>query len=250
MKALLAQLRSRVLEREIDGVDNAIPQGNASAAELADGYEHEGHDRSNHSGGASAWRDTYTRQIKDILASLNEVRSSERSPHKVVVGGVGCAEAVTKIVESLSIASATDGLRVLAVDANVEAPQMHLDFDVENDIGVSTLLCSSDPPHRMIKKTEFPNLDLMTSGPRLPEVSSRLARQELLHRLQPVAKRYDFVFVDAGRLEPFHLANVGIGCDNLVLAVKEHVALLRELERVCGYLRGEKVPSPSILIIE
>jgi len=185
MKALLAQLRKRVLDRDFDDVDNSY----SNAAGQSDGYEYEGHDRSNRSDGVSAWRDTYTRQIKDILASLIEVRSSERSPHKVVVGGVGCAEAVTKIVESLSIASAADGLRVLAVDANIEAPQLHLDFEVDNDIGVSTLLCSSDPPHRMIKKTEFSNLDLMTSGPRLPDVSSRLARQELLHRLQPISKR-------------------------------------------------------------
>jgi hypothetical protein len=36
----------------------------------------------------------------------------------------------------------------------------------------------------------------------------------------------------------------------LVIAVREHAASMRELERMCSFLRGEKVPDPSILIVE
>jgi Mrp family chromosome partitioning ATPase len=195
-------------------------------------------------------REAYARQIKEILASLIDNRSLVKTPQNIVVGSIDCDQAVTKITESLAIACATNGLKVLIVDANFEAPRLHEDFGQENDVGVTTFLCSSEPPHRLIKRTEFASLDLLASGPSFPEMSSRLARQQLLHRLQPVAKRYDFLFIDAGSLQPYHLANVGLGCDNLVIAVREHAASMRELERMCSFLRGEKVPDPSILIVE
>ncbi|MGQ7830701.1 tyrosine-protein kinase family protein [Altererythrobacter sp. Z27] len=198
----------------------------------------------------AAWREAYAVQIKEILASLIDNRSHDRNPQKVVMGGINCARAVTPTCVSLAMACASNGLRVLLVDANFVAPRLHEDFGVDNEIGMSTLLCSSDPPHRMIQRTEFANLDLLTSGPSLPGVSSSMARQRLFHRLQPIGKRYDFVFVDAGQLEQYHLANIAIGADNLVVAVQEHVASLRELERVCQFLRGESVPPPSVLIVE
>lgn len=195
-------------------------------------------------------RATYSRQIKEILFALVDNRSKDHAPRKIVMGSIDCDYAATAVIEGLSVACATNGLRVLLVDANFKAPRLHEDFGVENDLGMSTLLNSSDPPHRMVKETEFSTLDLLASGPPSPEVSSSLARQQLLHRLQPVAPRYDFLFVDAGTLEPYHLGQIAIGCDHLVLAVQEHVAPMRALERACEFLRGERVPDPSILIVE
>jgi tyrosine-protein kinase len=82
-------------------------------------------------------------------------------------------EGTSIVTASLGIAFAQIGMQTVIVDANLRRPSQHRIFGLENDVGLSSMLTSSQRPK--LTQTHQERLWVMTSGPPLSDPS------ELLH---------------------------------------------------------------------
>lgn len=189
-------------------------------------------------------------QLRELLHVLAQGQAVQRTPQRLVVNGVHTSTEASFLASKLALTCARSGYRVLLVDANFEAPSVHLSFGLATRLGLSNLLSSSNPPHSLPQATSVPNLAAITIGPELGNWASLLNREQLFHRLQPLAATFDYMIVDAGNLSPSLLGRVSAGADNVVIAVKEHVSSMRELASIVDTLRSEGVVEPAVLMVQ
>jgi len=189
-------------------------------------------------------------QLRDLLTTLNHGSGVQHTPRRIVIGGVKTGKEASFLASSLAMTCARSGYRVLLVDANIPQPMVHRNLGLSNKLGLSTLLTSSDPPHALPQATAIPNLAAITIGPACPNLTSLLTREQLFHRLQPLASSFDYILVDCANLEPSLIGRVSAGADNVVVTVKQHVSSMREISNVVETLRHEGVSEPAILMVE
>lgn len=203
-------------------------------------------------GSAQAAPDTsrYARQLRSVLSSLAKGRTVQRAAQRVVVTGVDTGVEASKLACGLAATCAASGYRALLVDANLDHPWVHRHFNLPNVDGLSSLLASAGSPHRLPQSTAVPNLAVITAGPKAVNYSSLLARERVFHRLDPIARHFDYIVIDAGTLPASLAGRISAGADNVLVAVKEHVSSVHQLELMIRTLQAEAVPDPAVLIIE
>lgn len=189
-------------------------------------------------------------QLRELLTVLAQGQAVQRTPQRLVITGVHTETEASFLAQNLALTCARSGYRVLLVDANFKAPSVHRSFGLANSAGLSNLLSSSNPPHSLPQATPVPNLAAITIGPDCPNWSSLLNREQIFHRIQPLAGSFDYMLIDCGNLDPSLVGRVSAGADNVVVAVKEHVSSMRELANIVETLRGEGVREPAILMVE
>lgn len=189
-------------------------------------------------------------QLRDLLTALAHGAGPQHTPQRIVIAGVRTGQEASFLASSLAMTCARSGYRVLLVDANISHPMVHRNLGLSNKFGLSTLLTSSDPPHALPQATAIPNLAAITIGPDCSNLISLLTREQLFHRLQPLASSFDYILVDCADLEPSLVGRVCAGADSVVVAVKQHVSSMREITGVVDTLRHEGVAEPAILMVE
>ena len=192
----------------------------------------------------------YARELRSLLANLAKGQSVQRTPQRLVVAGVNTSTEASTVAASLATSCAGSGFRTLLVDANLERPGVHQAFGVSNDVGLSNLLASTEPPHRFAQATAIPNLAVITSGPRLANYTSLLSRERVFHRLQPISGSFEYIIADCSALSASLVGRLSAGADNVIVAVKEHVSSMRELASMVETLQAESAANPSVLMIE
>jgi Mrp family chromosome partitioning ATPase len=188
--------------------------------------------------------------LKHVLATLAKGNSGRRATQRVVVAGANTGSDASRIAWGLALTSAASGFRVLLVDTNLNRPGAHSHFAISNDFGLSDLLIGSDSPHRFPQSTRIPNLAVIAAGTHASTYASLLARGRVFHRLEPLAKYFDYIIADAGSLTPALLARVSEGADNVVVAVRQHASSMQELASLVRTLRDEAAPEACVLMIE
>jgi Mrp family chromosome partitioning ATPase len=189
-------------------------------------------------------------ELRELLNVLGQGQALHHSPQRIAVTGVHSPDEASFLTLSLAMTCAGSGYRVLLIDANFERPIVHRQLELSNSMGLSTLLASPDAPHTFPQATSVPNLAAITIGPACPNWSSLLTREQLFHRLQPLAPSFDYMLVDCGALEPSLVGRISAGADNVIIAVKQHVSSMRELATILETLRGEGVSEPAVLLVE
>ena len=199
--------------------------------------------------GTNADTTRYARELKAILARLANSQSPQRTQQRMVIAGVDTGPAASAVARGLATTCAASGFRVLLIDMNLDDETVQREFGVSNELGLGDLLSSSGSPHRFPQATNLPNLAVITAGSRRRDFSSLLSRERVFHRLEPIARHFEYIIIDAGALAPSLVGRVSEGADNVIVAVKEHVSSVRELGSMLRTLRAETGPEPAVLMI-
>jgi Mrp family chromosome partitioning ATPase len=190
-----------------------------------------------------------TGQLRELLNVLAQGQLVQRTPQRLVITGVHTELEASFLATSLARTCAESGYRVLLVDANFSRPSVHDTFGLSTELGLSSLLSSSNPPHALPQATPVPNLAAITIGPDCPNWSSLINREQIFHRLEPLAPSFDYMIVDCGNVAPSLVGRISNGADNVIVAVKEHVSSMRELQMIVETLRTEGVAEPAVLMV-
>ena len=110
--------------------------------------------------------------VTSILYSLENGASTR----VILVSSAIRGEGKTTIVSNLGIALAEINHRVLLIDGDMRKPRLNEVFNLPNDWGLSDLLREESslrdcPVEALVKQTEMPELNVLTSGPGRREYS-------------------------------------------------------------------------------
>jgi polysaccharide biosynthesis transport protein len=147
--------------------------------------------------------------------------SPDRPLKIMVVTSPSPQEGKTTTAINLGVTMAEAGGRVLIVDTDMRRPRLHRSFGVPNQTGISSVIVGKVTLEEAIKRTDVPNLDVLTCGPVPPNPSELLHTSRFGVVLAECAKLYDRIILDSpptsAVTDPAVLGNLA---DGVVLVIK------------------------------
>jgi len=147
--------------------------------------------------------------------------SPDRPLKTMVVTSPSPQEGKTTTAINLGVTMAEAGGRVLIVDTDMRRPRLHRSFGVPNNTGISTVIVGKATLEEAVKRTDVPNLDVLTCGPVPPNPSELLHTERFRAVLAECAALYDRIILDSpptsAVTDPAVLGNLA---DGVVLVIK------------------------------
>ena len=113
--------------------------------------------------------------------------------------------------------------RMLLVDANILNPSVHQLFNIPQQPGIMDYLLKNYPLNHILKQSQHKNLDLITIGEVVHEVSSPFELKRFTEFLAEVSKVYDFVLVDAAPpLQSSHSRILSTRLDGVIIVAESN----------------------------
>jgi protein-tyrosine kinase len=137
----------------------------------------------------------------------------------LTIVGAGRGEGGSYLAANLAIVFAQMGEHTLLIDADMRAPKQHVLFQLNNQLGFSSLISGRAAVASTVHHISYiPNLDVITAGPTPPNPLELLNRPTLAELLEWAGKTYDVVLIDT--------SSMASGADALMVASKAGAALV------------------------
>jgi capsular exopolysaccharide synthesis family protein len=132
------------------------------------------------------------RQLRNVLHATGLTRS------KVAIALTSSyrGEGKTTTSANLAITLANSGWKVILVDANLYNPELHQLFGLDLDIGLSTILSDGSSVPNALRQTDYPNLQLLTAGPIVPNYADVLTPMRFARIIEELKPQGDIILVD------------------------------------------------------
>jgi non-specific protein-tyrosine kinase len=124
-------------------------------------------------------------------------QDQDRPLQILLVTSAGPGEGKSTVVAHLAVAMAHSGRKVVAVDADLRRPTLHLFFDLGNQQGLSDILEERASLKDNVQTTRVPGLRVLPGG-RVPpaRVVNLLSSPHMEALLQQLREEYDLVLLD------------------------------------------------------
>ncbi|MGB3870166.1 MAG: polysaccharide biosynthesis tyrosine autokinase [Flavobacteriales bacterium] len=98
---------------------------------------------------------------------------------------------------NLATVMALGNKRTLLMDADMRRPKVHERFGIDQGTGLSSYLIGERGIDEVVRKSDVPGLDLITSGPIPPNPLELFESPRLAELVQQLRSRYDHIIIDA-----------------------------------------------------
>ncbi len=187
------------------------------------------------------------KQTNPIIESFRSIgafillSSSEKPPTTILITGPG--EKIGKTSVTINLAKAMRerlGRGVLIVDADLRRPRLHAAFQLDNAVGLSSVLSGNiefdSSNGRLIRSTGISGLSVITSGPIPPNPSELLGSSKMREIIYALQSLYEFIIIDSppviGFPDSIYLSKVVDGTVLVVRAGETPLKALQETKRV------------------
>lgn len=154
------------------------------------------------------------------------------------------SEGKSTVAANTAVAWAQQGKRVVLVDADMRRPTAHSTFDLNNIVGLSTILASRQREFELsdvVRPSGIENLEVITSGPIPPNPSELLNSGRMRQLLKVLEGHYDIVVVDAPPMLQVTDAQILAGrVDGVILVVRQGVAQKAAVRRCVQLMKMAK----------
>ena len=118
-------------------------------------------------------------------------------PRSLVVTSTRAAEGKSTSAASLARSIGRTGHTVILIDGDMRSPSLHSFFGMNHDVGLSNFLTGDANIEGLLRETNWPGVDLMTTGPQPPNTAELLSGPRMRELITTLMARYDHVIVDA-----------------------------------------------------
>ena len=185
---------------------------------------------------------------RSLRTSL-QFSGTEGAPRSLLVTSAVSSEGKSTSAMKLAQDFGAVGTRVLLIDADMRRPSLHRLFGTGNALGLSNLLTNSvrrDDLPKIMQRTGFPNVTLMTAGTPPPNPADLLTSQKMALIIRALTDKYDMVILDSapvlGLSDALILSRL---VDGTLMAVSAHQvtrksakAALKRLRLAGGHVVG------------
>jgi capsular exopolysaccharide synthesis family protein len=144
--------------------------------------------------------------FRATLTSIQFSGNGRGAPSVIVVTSPDPGEGKTTVVTNLAISMAETGQRVLLIDGDTRRPRLHDIFEVENGVGLTSLLREHGREAGElvswllagpIKKTSVEHLDLLPAGQQVAGPVNLFQAKHFSATLAQLRKTYDTILIDS-----------------------------------------------------
>ncbi|OSM07105.1 putative capsular polysaccharide biosynthesis protein [Magnetofaba australis IT-1] len=134
--------------------------------------------------------------LAGVKASLRSVSREEETRSVLVASSVSKEGASTTAVSMAYALAALGRSRVLLVDGNYDAPQLHQLFNLPIGPGFSDVVTRDVDPQSVIHASEFKGLDVMTSGSAPDRSLDVFESDQFDPVIDALEQSYDYLIMD------------------------------------------------------
>jgi capsular exopolysaccharide synthesis family protein len=145
-----------------------------------------------------------TRDSSQLLKSFRNLRTKINFNHPKQKGNVilitssKAREGKTNIVSNLGYIFQKANYKTLIIDFDLYRPQIHNIFSLGLNVGTGEYLSAKESDvDKLIQKTKYKDLDILTAGSITEDVSELILSRRLYFLLETLKKRYNYIFIDA-----------------------------------------------------
>jgi non-specific protein-tyrosine kinase len=106
-------------------------------------------------------------------------------------------EGKSSIIANLAYTMAQSGLKVIVVDADMRVPSQHVLFNIDNKIGLSSILEQNARFPQAIRSSKFEGVHVIPSGPLPVNPSELLGSDQMKKIIDQISKVFDIAIIDA-----------------------------------------------------
>ena len=154
---------------------------------------------------------SYILQRRNILGKhssfyVQEAFKTLRTNIRFFLSGDGCkkfcltsglaSEGKSITILNLAISFAEAGAKVLLIDADLRRPSLSRLLIESASPGLSNVLASLCKPEDAIRRSAYPNLDVLFSGEIPPNPSELLGNARMTNMLEKLSNYYDYILMD------------------------------------------------------
>lgn len=185
---------------------------------------------------------------KSARARLELVRR-ERSAQVLMITSPNPGDGKSTTASNLAICQAHAGRRTLLIDADLRRPSIHGLHGLGRGPGLSRILAGHQLLDAAIVPSGIPNLDVITSGPDVPNPADLLASPRLAEALLEARSLYDAIVIDTSPLlavtDPWILS---AAVDGLILVIRVDEVRRPELERAMDIVANLGSPALGVVL--
>ena len=134
--------------------------------------------------------------FRTIRSNLKYITSNNSESKLISITSTISGEGKTFIAINLGGIIAYTGSKVIILDLDMRKPKIHLGFNVENNLGMSTLLIGQNSVDSCINSSTLENLDFITAGPIPPNPSELILSKKMDEIIEHLKSIYDYIIID------------------------------------------------------
>ncbi len=168
--------------------------------------------------------------VRSLRTALH-FSSLDRQNNCTVLTGPSPSIGKTFLSVNLAALLATNGQRVLVIDADMRRGHMHDYFDGQRESGLSEVIAQNLPWQQAVRSTPVEGLDFLSTGVLPPNPSELLLHKRFSQLLQEVSAAYDHVLIDTPPvIAVTDAVIVGRQCGVTLMVARYGASLLAELD--------------------
>ena len=170
------------------------------------------------------------------------------SPKTLLFSSSLSGEGTSTVLSDFAITLGRDGFSTVLIDGNMRKPSLHRRFDLMKLNGLTELISEDIDLYEGLKKTEVPNLYVITAGRSLSDPIFIFRSERLKNLIQDLKEDFDYVLIDSPPVnlysDSIQLANI---VDGVILVTRAERTRLEVVRRAKEHL--EEVNAPLLGVV-
>jgi Mrp family chromosome partitioning ATPase len=185
--------------------------------------------------------DPLTQKLRALRSTLFGPEELKGSTTKIIVIAGVTGNDTPGLAANLAVVVAQLGLETLLVDCNFAAPTLHKLFALPNRSGTTTLLLQNDRTELPVAATPVPHLELLPSGPDIPNSAELVERVSICAALRQQRHGHRAIIVDAGTQALEVVTAIARGSDGVLIIAERRRTPMQGIGRLIARLKDSDV---------